>query len=190
MTYPPSHGSSSLQQSSPSAMSRLRASSGATYPPSLDLRAQYRPMHNPSLNTPRSGSFASSFTGGYASAPLTAPVEFSMPRTPGVEGNRDFNIPQHSAPMAPPQDFTNAYNTPTRTQQHRNEAEYNSQSPNRGQNNGESGGQGQVQGHLSPPQQHQNQQQQQDQSYMRHREYEIGQKRKRSYTTPTSFESP
>ena len=127
MTYSPSHGpgASSLQQSSPSAMSRLRASPVAS-PPGLDLRTQYQPLstqsnspHEPPA-TSRSSSFANAFTGGYASAPLTAPVDFSLPRTPIDSGNRDFNIPQLSAPMAPPQDFSNAYNpnlSPGRGQQ-------------------------------------------------------------------------
>lgn len=195
MTYSPSHGpSGSLQQSSPSAMSRLRASSLALTP-GLDLRNQYRQLpsqqHSPHgvPITPRSGSFANAFTGGYASAPLTAPVDFSLPRTPVDEhGPRDFNIPQLSAPMAPPQDFQSAYNSslsPIRTQQ--GERDFNSH----GQNNGDLGGQ--RQGQTDHNQQQQQQQQQargnEDVSYMRPIEYETGQKRKRSFTMPGHFES-
>ncbi|KAL2067890.1 hypothetical protein VTL71DRAFT_15988 [Oculimacula yallundae] len=181
MTYPPSHGGSS------SSMSRLRASS-ATFPPGLDLRAQYRAMpnqnHSPLGITPRSSSFANAFTGGYASAPLTAPVDFSLPRTPisGTHGGRDYNIPQLSAPMAPPQDFSNAYNSslsPGRAQQ-------NGRDFNQGQSNGDHGGQSQV-----------NEQQQQQQQQVRNngdtsylRSYETGQKRKRSFDLPGTFESP
>lgn len=118
MTYSP-HGSASasLHQSSPSAMSRLRASSVAL-PSGLDLRNQYGTHSSrgtqQGLATPRSSSFASAFTGGFASAPLTAPVDFSLPRTPNDPSHssqRDFTIPQLSAPMAPPQDFSTAYNT-------------------------------------------------------------------------------
>lgn len=188
MTYSnSSHGTSSLQQSSPSAMSRLRASTGA-FPPGLDLRAQYRSIqsHNssPHSATPRSSSFASSFSNGYASAPLAAPVDFSLPRTPvdGGHVNRDFNHPLQSAPMNAPQDFANAYTSSLRPQQLRqDDREFDPQ----GQNNGDSGGQGQIQ--LSPQQQHGRNGE--DRSYLSPVEYETGQKRKRSYTTGT-FESP
>jgi len=182
MTYPPSHaGSSSI---------RLRASSAA-FPHSLDLRAQYRAIpnqnHSPLGITPRSSSFSHAFTGGYASAPLTAPVDFSLPRTPinGTHGSRDYNIPQLSAPMAAPQDFSNAYNSslsPVRAQQ-------NGRDFNHVQSNGDLGSQSQVN------EQQQQQQQQQvrsngDTSYMRSVEYETGQKRKRSFDIPNTFESP
>jgi len=191
MTYSTSHGptGSSLQQSSPSAMSRLRASSSA-FPPGLDLRAQYRtlPAQNNSPHglpaTPRSSSFANAFTGGYASAPLTAPVDFSLPRTPidGSQGNRDFNIPQLSAPMAPPQDFSSAYNSnlsPVRGQQ--SDRDFG----NQGQNGDPSGqGQGQV------GEQQQQARNNEEASYLRPVEYETGQKRKRSFTMPGTFESP
>lgn len=188
MTYSPSHGpgASSLQQSSPSAMSRLRATSAA-FPPGLDLRTQYRPLPAQSNSphglpaTPRSSSFANAFTGGYASAPLTAPVDFSLPRTPIDGGNRDFNIPQLSAPMAPPQDFSNAYNSnlsPVRGQQ--GDRDFG----NQGQNNGDPGGQGQ--GQVGDQQQTRNN----EESYLRPDQYETGQKRKRSFTMPGTFESP
>lgn len=168
-------------------MSRLRASTGA-FPPGLDLRAQYRSIqsHNssPHSATPRSSSFASSFSNGYASAPLAAPVDFSLPRTPvdGGHVNRDFNHPLQSAPMNAPQDFANAYTSSLRPQQLRqDDREFDPQ----GQNNGDSGGQGQIQ--LSPQQQHGRNGE--DRSYLSPVEYETGQKRKRSYTTGT-FESP
>lgn len=189
MTYSPSHGSSaSLQQSSPSAMSRLRASSLALTP-SLDLRNQYRPFPSQQHSshgappTPRSGSFASTFTGGYASAPLTAPVDFSLPRTPiDGQGTRDYNIPQLSAPMAPPQDFQSAYNSsvsPVRTQQ--GDRNFSSQ----GQNNGNPSGQGQGQASDQQQQTGNNE----ETSYLRPNEYEAGQKRKRSFTMPGEFQS-
>jgi len=192
MSYSPSHGpSASLQQSSPSAMSRLRAASSA-YPPGLDLRNQYRTLPSQQHSsqgvppTPRSSSFASAFTGGYASAPLTAPVDFSLPRTPvdANQGSRDFNIPQLSAPMAPPQDFQSAYNSnlsPRSTQP--GERDFNSQ----GQNNGDANPQGQSQG--NEQQQQQQSRNNEETSYLRPIEYETGQKRKRSFTMPGQFES-
>jgi hypothetical protein len=101
-------------QSIAPAVSRFRAGSSA-YPPGLDLRTQYRtiPSQQPSQNspaTPRHTSFASPFSsGGFQSAPLLAPTDFQLPRTPVDAGPRDYHISQLSAPMAPPQDFTSAY---------------------------------------------------------------------------------
>jgi hypothetical protein len=189
MTYSSSHGTSAstLQQSSPSAMSRLRTTSAAAFPSSLDLRNQYRPMTNQVSSphrlpaTPRSGSFPNAFTGGYSSAPLTAPVDFSLPRTPVDGGTRDFNIPQLSAPMAPPQDFSNAYNSNLSpvSGQH-NDRDFS----NQGQNNGDPGGQGQGQVR------DQHQTRNNEESYLRGDQYETGQKGKRSFTMPGTFESP
>ena len=189
MTYSQSHSSpsSAVQQSGPSAMSRLRAASSSAFPPGLDLRNQYRPLqtqHNsPHGTTPRSSSFASAFTGGYASAPLTAPVDFSLPRTPvdGSHGTRDFNIPQLSAPINPSQDFSSAYNStisPARAQQ--GDRDFGSQ----GQNNGD---QGQGQGSGQTGDQHQQQQQSRNNEEA---SYLTGQKRKRSFTISGPFESP
>jgi hypothetical protein len=187
MTYSSSHGTggSTLQQSSPSPMSRLRATSAATFPSSLDLPNQYRPMTNQASSphrlpaTPRSGSFTNAFTGGFSSAPLTAPVDFSLPRIDG--GTRDFNIAQLSAPMAPPQDFSNAYNSnlsPARGQH--SDRDFS----NQGQTNGDPGGQGQGQ----VGDQHQTRKN--EESYLRQDQYETGQKGKRSFPMPGTFESP
>ncbi|RYP20613.1 hypothetical protein DL765_002684 [Monosporascus sp. GIB2] len=72
--------------------SRLRAAS-ANIPLGLDLRHQYRPGHGlqPSNHSsaPRAASTspygnAPTYTTGYPSAPLTAPVDFSLPRTPSI----------------------------------------------------------------------------------------------------------
>ncbi|OWP00420.1 hypothetical protein B2J93_731 [Marssonina coronariae] len=123
MTYPPSHNGSSHQQPA-SAMSHLRGASSATFPTGLDMRTQYRgiaspsPNPNPSPNqsplgvTPRGSTFSQAFTSGYASAPLTAPSDFSLPRTPAdaAHGARDYN-PHLSASMAPPHDFSHAYSS-------------------------------------------------------------------------------
>ncbi|KAI1420639.1 hypothetical protein F5Y12DRAFT_106623 [Xylaria sp. FL1777] len=110
---------SSLQQPS-QARSRLRAAS-ATLPLGLDLRHQYRsfssshglqpPSHS---STPRATSTASygtasGYSTSFPSAPLTAPIDFSLPRTPGIRSSiQDYSIPQMSAPIAPPHDFTQA----------------------------------------------------------------------------------
>ncbi|KAI1262454.1 hypothetical protein F5Y18DRAFT_151146 [Xylariaceae sp. FL1019] len=110
---------SSLQQPSQSR-SRLRAAS-ATLPLGLDLRHQYRsvstghglqpPSHS---STGRAGSIASygtssGYSTSFPSAPLTAPIDFSLPRTPGIRNAvHDYSIPQMSAPIAPPHDFTQA----------------------------------------------------------------------------------
>ncbi|KAI1366580.1 hypothetical protein F5Y08DRAFT_129557 [Xylaria arbuscula] len=110
---------SSLQQPS-QARSRLRAAS-ATLPLGLDLRHQYRsfssnhglqpPSHS---STPRAASTASygtssGYSTSFPSAPLSAPIEFSLPRTPGIRSSvQDYSIPQMSAPIAPPHDFTQA----------------------------------------------------------------------------------
>ena len=193
ITYSVHGPSTSLQQSSPSAMSRLRASSSA-FPPGLDLRNQSQalPSQNNSTHvaTSRSSSFAHAFTGGYASAPLTAPVDFGLPRTP-VEGthlNRDFNIPQLSAPMAPLQDFSNAYNanlSPDSRQLH-SPRDFRSQ----GQNNGDSGGQSHGHGRGRTAGNHQHSRSNEEPSYIRPVEYETGQKRRRSFTMPGALESP
>ncbi|KAI1129486.1 hypothetical protein F5Y10DRAFT_152498 [Nemania abortiva] len=110
---------SSLQQPS-QGRSRLRAAS-ATLPLGLDLRHQYRSFSSghslqPSSHssTPRAASTApygasSSYSMSFPSAPLTAPIEYSLPRTPSIRSSvHDYSIPQMSAPIAPPHDFTQA----------------------------------------------------------------------------------
>jgi hypothetical protein len=109
----------SLQQA-PQNRSRIRAAS-ATLPLGLDLRNQYRSvgstLQSPShATTPRAttgsqypGSGA--YTASFPSAPLTAPIDYSMPRTPGaIRTNvQDYSMPQMSAPIAPPNDFSQAF---------------------------------------------------------------------------------
>lgn len=63
--------------------------------------------------TPRSATTApyggsSSYTTSFPSAPLSAPIEFSLPRTPGSRPVHDYSMPQISAPIAPPHDFSQA----------------------------------------------------------------------------------
>jgi len=184
MTYSTSQSpSSSLQQSAPSAMSRLRASSSA-FPPGLDLRAQYRSYSsqqspNGLPTSARSSSFAGSYTGGYASAPLAAPVDFSLPRTPNDVNRdfKDFSIPQLSAPMAPPQDFSNAYRSTLSPRQQTGDRDFDSQ-------NAEGGNQ--AHNHMGEQQQ-QHGRNSDTPSYLRPIEYEAGQKRKRSFTMPGTF---
>ncbi|KAH9901861.1 hypothetical protein F4778DRAFT_128746 [Xylariomycetidae sp. FL2044] len=110
---------SSLQQPSQSR-SRLRAAS-ATLPLGLDLRHQYRSVSSGhslqppnQTSAPRASSttpYGSSpaYTTSFPSAPLTAPIDYSLPRTPGARSTvHDYSIPQMSAPIAPPHDFTQA----------------------------------------------------------------------------------
>ncbi|KAK5627157.1 hypothetical protein RRF57_002872 [Xylaria bambusicola] len=110
---------SSLQQPS-QARSRLRAAS-ATLPLGLDLRHQYRSYSSshglqPSSHSsiPRTASTAPygtspGYSTSFPSAPLTAPIDFSLPRTPGIRNSiQDYSVPQMSAPIAPPHDFTQA----------------------------------------------------------------------------------
>lgn len=115
MSYLSLHGTT--LQPPPQNRSRLRAAS-ATLPLGLDLRTQYRsvssgqgPPTSGSALTPRSASttpYGSSvaYSSSYPSAPLTAPAEYSFPRTPGVSSALEYSIP--SAPIAPPQDFSQA----------------------------------------------------------------------------------
>ncbi|KAI0400604.1 hypothetical protein F4802DRAFT_610014 [Xylaria palmicola] len=110
---------SSLQQPS-QTRSRLRAAS-ATLPLGLDLRHQYRSfssshsLHPTShSSTPRAASTtpygaSSSYSMSFPSAPLTAPIDFSLSRPPSIRSSvPDYSIPQMSAPIAPPHDFTQA----------------------------------------------------------------------------------
>lgn len=63
--------------------------------------------------TPHGTNFSSPFaisSTGFASAPLSAPSDFQLPRTPNDIEPRHYHSSQLSAPMAPPQDFRNAYN--------------------------------------------------------------------------------
>lgn len=102
----------------PPQNSRLRAAT-ATLPLNLDLRTQqYRSVssgHNLQGNgpaTPRATSttpYSSAYTSSFPSAPLTAPVDFTQPRTPGIRpGLSEYSMPQMSAPIAPSHDFSHA----------------------------------------------------------------------------------
>ncbi|AEO62768.1 uncharacterized protein THITE_2107332 [Thermothielavioides terrestris NRRL 8126] len=122
-THYSSFQSSSLQ-SSQQRGSRLRAAS-ASLPLGLDLRTQFRSAigsgglattaHSPGPRTPSTsqlggGGVSSSYTGSFPSAPLTAPVDFSLPRTSGFRtSTTDYSMPQMSAPIAPPNDFSQAF---------------------------------------------------------------------------------
>lgn len=118
MSYP-NYQSSGLQQNQQRG-SRLRAAS-ASLPLGLDLRTQYRPAvgpgnlqptaHSPISRTTSTPHVSSSYTGSFPSAPLTAPVDFTLPpRTPGFRSaGTDYSMPQMSAPIAPPNDFSQAF---------------------------------------------------------------------------------
>jgi len=115
--------SSSMGQNA-QGRSRLRAAS-ASLP--LNLGAAYRPVgsgqsmqptaHSPTARSPSGpqlGSGSSSYTASFPSAPLTAPMDFALPRTPGFRSTgQDYSMPQMSAPIAPPGDFHQAFQSMT-----------------------------------------------------------------------------
>ncbi|KAL1841710.1 hypothetical protein VTJ49DRAFT_6684 [Mycothermus thermophilus] len=130
----PTHYSSfqpSGLQANQQRTSRLRAAS-ASLPLGLDLRTQFRSAigsgglqtastHSPggprTPTTPHlAGGVSSSYTGSFPSAPLTAPVDFSLPRTSPYHhrtSTTDYSMPQMSAPIAPPNDFSQAFQAAT-----------------------------------------------------------------------------
>ncbi|KAL1881888.1 hypothetical protein Daus18300_000942 [Diaporthe australafricana] len=56
------------------------------------------------------GGYESSTYAGFPTAPLTAPSDFSLPRTPGFPTRpHDYSMTQMSAPIAPPNDFSQAF---------------------------------------------------------------------------------
>ena len=118
MSYP-NFSSSSLSQNQ--NRSRLRAAS-ATLPLGLDLRTQFRSVgsgqsmqssaHSPTHRSASTslGGVTSSYSTSFPSAPLTAPIDYSLPRTPGFRSSgHDYSMPQMSAPIAPPNDFSQAF---------------------------------------------------------------------------------
>jgi hypothetical protein len=85
------------------------------------LRHQYRslssghglqpPNHSSTSRTPSTAPYgtSSAYSTSFASAPLTAPIDFSLPRTSSIRSSiQDYSMPQMSAPIAPPHDFTQA----------------------------------------------------------------------------------
>lgn len=188
LTYPTSHPANTQPSTPP--VSRYRASS-ATFPSSLDLRSQYRSVSSQSPNQPipataRAASFASAFSsGGFQSAPLMAPAEFQIPRTPVDAGPREYQLSQLSAPMAPATDFAAAYSqsmSPGRPvaaeqttlgRQHHNLNLDDSQDQQ-----------------SQPQTQHQQQQQGETPHYLRHDEYNLNsmKQRKRTYSMSGSYD--
>ncbi|GAB1314279.1 hypothetical protein MFIFM68171_04489 [Madurella fahalii] len=124
MNYP--NFQSSNLQANQQRNSRLRAAS-ASLPLGLDLRTQFRSAigsgnmqsaaHSPgprTSSTPQLGGVSSSYTASFPSAPLTAPVDYSLPRTPGYRSSAaDYSMSQLSAPIAPPNDFSQAFQART-----------------------------------------------------------------------------
>jgi len=108
-----------MQQNSQNR-SRLRAAS-ASLPLGLDLRNQFRSAgtghsmqstaHSAgprNSSTSQIGGSSSSYS-SYPSAPLTAPMDF-LSRTPGFRSSgADYSMPQMSAPIAPSNDFAQAF---------------------------------------------------------------------------------
>lgn len=190
LTYPTSHPANTQPSTPP--VSRYRASS-ATFPSGLDLRSQYRSASSQSPNQPipataRAASFASAFSsGGFQSAPLMAPAEFHIPRTPVDAGPREYHLSQLSAPMAPATDFAAAYSQsmspgrPAATEQ--------STLGRQHQGLGLEDSQDQQ---SQPQAQHQPQQQQQGETahYLRQDEYDLNsmKRRKRTYSMSGSYD--
>ncbi|KFY09560.1 hypothetical protein V491_08100, partial [Pseudogymnoascus sp. VKM F-3775] len=147
--------------------------------------------HSPNQPIPataRAATFASAFSsGGFQSAPLMAPAEFNIPRTPVDAGPREYHLSQLSAPMAPATDFAAAYSQ--------------SMSPGRPAATEQSTLGRQHQGlgledsqdHQNQPQaQHQPEQQQQGEAahYLRQDEYDLNsmKQRKRTYSMSGSYD--
>lgn len=126
----PNYQSSSLQTSS-QRNSRLRASS-ASLPLGLDLRTRFHsavgatslqstaqsPTSTRTSSTSQlggGGGVSSSYSASsFPSAPLSAPVDYSLShaspyRPPPPIGATDYSIPHMSAPIAPPTDFSQAF---------------------------------------------------------------------------------
>ncbi|EEY14123.1 conserved hypothetical protein [Verticillium alfalfae VaMs.102] len=89
---------------------------GSIFATSIDPPRSLCQQPRPLLRTSHfSGTSAPSYTASYPSAPLTAPMDFALPRTPGSastgprSGVHDYSMPQMSAPIAPPHDFAQAF---------------------------------------------------------------------------------
>ncbi|KAH6892258.1 hypothetical protein B0T10DRAFT_291204 [Thelonectria olida] len=100
----------------PQSGSRLRSST-TSLPLNVDPRdhhyrtagsdTQTQSPLSQARSTPTSTSYsASSYTTSYPSAPLTAPMEYSVPRS--SDPKTHLQEPQMSAPIAPPSDFSQA----------------------------------------------------------------------------------
>jgi hypothetical protein len=115
---------SSFQPSGMAQNSQNRSRTRAASATLLDLRTQFRGVgtsqnlpqsaHSPTsrtVSTSGLSSGSSNYTASFPSAPLTAPIDFSMPRTPGAfrTTGQDYSMPQMSAPIAPPNDFSQAF---------------------------------------------------------------------------------
>jgi hypothetical protein len=96
----------------PQSGSRLRSSTLNVDPRDHHYRttgsdAQTQSPLSQARSTPTSTSYsASSYTTSYPSAPLTAPMEYSVPRS--SDPKTHLQEPQMSAPIAPPSDFSQA----------------------------------------------------------------------------------
>ncbi|KAF3770955.1 hypothetical protein M406DRAFT_336503 [Cryphonectria parasitica EP155] len=95
--------------------SRLRAAS-ATLPLGLDLSSQRpfsgaQPLRSATSPTHRHVSATSApYTTSFPTAPLTAPSDFNLPRTPSFPARQpEYSLPQMSAPIAPSNDFSQAF---------------------------------------------------------------------------------
>lgn len=113
MSYP-NFQSNSFQNSQ--NRSRIRAAS-ATLPLGLDLSPQR--SYSSSQQASRSATSPSHrhaavtsapYSTGFSTSPLTAPSEFSLPRTSGFPARpHDYSVSHLSAPIAPSNDFSQAF---------------------------------------------------------------------------------
>lgn len=148
----------------------------------LPAQSQNSPIQQRVPHTARASSFSTAYSAGFQSAPLTAPVDFHLPRTPNIP--REFENSQMSAPIAPTPDFNTGYN------QGQNQSDTSQQ----GQGRNDGGLQQQQQQLQQDTTQQQQQQQQQGEEqqqqqihsagFLRSEEYLNQEKRKRSYTLP------
>lgn len=114
MSSYPSFQSSSFLNSQQNR-NRMRSSS-ATLPLGLDLSSQRpysgsQPIRSATSPTNRHLAVTSApYTTSFPTAPLTAPSDFHLPKTPGFPARpSDYPMPQMSAPIAPPNDFSQAF---------------------------------------------------------------------------------
>lgn len=113
--------------------SRFRASS-ASLPLNLDLRNQYRSidqgLHSPTQTTSNRAAgptsqygSSSSYTTSYPPAPLSAPLEFSQPRSASTQANlRDYTDAPINSPPATTSDYPETFQTSLGSQEPRSDA--------------------------------------------------------------------
>ncbi|CAN8095384.1 unnamed protein product [Discula destructiva] len=94
---------------------RMRAAS-ASLPLGLDLSSQRSYSGSQTVRSATSptnrhlATTSAPYTSNFPTAPLTAPSDFHLPRTPSYPARpHDYSMPQMSAPIAPSNDFSQAF---------------------------------------------------------------------------------